>query len=35
MRQVNRVVKRLRNDLTLDSLRRGIDSAPLPKISRT
>ena len=30
MRQVNRVVKQLRNDLTLDSLRRGIDSAPLP-----
>jgi DNA helicase HerA-like ATPase len=30
MRQVNRVMKQLRNDLTLDSLRRGIDSAPLP-----
>ena len=30
MRQVNRVIKQLRNDLTLDSLRRGIDSAPLP-----
>ena len=30
MRQVNRLMKQLRNDLTLASLRQGIDNVPLP-----
>jgi hypothetical protein len=30
MRQVNRVMKGLRNDLTLEGIRTGIDNAPLP-----
>ena len=30
MRQVNRVMKQLRNNLTLDNLRAGVDAAPLP-----
>jgi hypothetical protein len=35
MRQVNRIMRGLRNDLTLDGLRHGVNNAPLPDHLKT